>query len=900
MNYEDFLKSKVKLAENQGFESVEISVNPRLKPHQKAIVEWMVRGGRRACFASFGLGKTLIQLEVMRIIGEQASGRSLIVAPLGVRQEFVRDAVEILGWKTGPKFIRRIEEAGETGIFLTNYETVRDGKLDPALFVAVSLDEASILRGFGGSKTFREFMRLCTGDGGPCGVSRKETVKYRFVATATPSPNDYIELLAYADFLGVMDISQAKTRFFKRDSTKADTLTLHAHKEEEFWLWVASWALFVQTPSNLGFPDEGYALPKMEVFWHEVPTNHLSANGGRNAGSEKSGQFKMFKDAAIGVQDAATEKRDSLIPRIEKMMQLREMNPSAHRLIWHDLEIERAAIADAIPGVVTVRGSDTDEHKEHAILGFSNGQFQELAGKPCMLGSGCNFQRHCSWAIFLGIGFKFNDLIQAIHRVYRFLQTSDVRIDLIFTEAEREVRKKLETKWNNHTKQLKKMTAIIEKFGLSKSAMALQLTRKLGIERVEISGERFRIVNNDNVPEAAALEENSVGLVVTSIPFANQYEYSPNYADFGHSEDVAQFFRQMDFLTPSLLRALKPGRVAAIHVKDRIIPGGMTGLGFQTLYPFHADCIAHYTKHGFAFLGMKTIVTDVVRENNQTYRLGWSEQCLDGSRMGCGVPEYLLLFRKPQTDKTIGRADDPVVKVKPPMVEKDGSHVPFEKTTSRRPIVVGSGGYSRTRWQLDAHGFMRSSGDKFLTPEQLRELPHDQIFQMWKKFSLDTVYDFEHHVRVGEIMEADGRLPTTFMLLQPPSWADDVWTDVTRMLTLNTKQAQKNQQHHLCPMQFDVADRCIEQFSMPGEVVLDPFGGLMTVPYRAILAKRFGVGFELNPAYFADGAGYCKAAEDEILMPSLFDFEGESSQKAEDGKLCNAPGESAARTEDAR
>ncbi len=337
--YEDFLKSKVKLAEAWGFPIAAGAVNPRLKPHQAAMVRWMVGGGRRACFGAFGLGKSVIQLEAVRLTLAHTGGRGLIVVPLGVRQEFARDAVELLGWPEPPRFIRRIEEAGETGIYLTNYETIRDGKLDPALFQVASLDEASILRGFGGSKTFREFMRLFTGDAGPSQRHRTDgrTVPYRFVATATPSPNEYIELLAYADFLGVMDISQAKTRFFKRDSTKADKLTLHPHKTREFWLWVASWALFVQKPSDLGFPDEGYSLPAMEVRWHEVATDH------HQAGVERSGQHKMFRDAAIGVQDAAAEKRVSLPARIAKLLEIRAAEPAEHRVIWHDLESEREA-----------------------------------------------------------------------------------------------------------------------------------------------------------------------------------------------------------------------------------------------------------------------------------------------------------------------------------------------------------------------------------------------------------------------------------------------------------------------------------------------------------------------------------------------------------------------------
>lgn len=230
-NYIEFIKSKVAKSGSIGFEIEDSEIHPILKPHQRAGVRWCVKGGRRALFESFGLGKSVQQLETLRLILSRAGGRGLIVAPLGVRQEFKRDA-KMLGQDI--EFVRRIEECSATGMYITNYETIRDGKMDPSEFTATSLDEASVLRGFGGTKTFREFMRLF------------ESVKYRFVATATPSPNDYIELLAYAAYLGIMDVGQAKTRFFKRDSTKADVLTLHPHKESEFWLWVGSWALFLQ------------------------------------------------------------------------------------------------------------------------------------------------------------------------------------------------------------------------------------------------------------------------------------------------------------------------------------------------------------------------------------------------------------------------------------------------------------------------------------------------------------------------------------------------------------------------------------------------------------------------------------------------------------------------------
>lgn len=559
IEYRDFLKRKCSVSEEAGF-AIDLSeVNAWLKPHQKACVQWAVRGGRRAIFARFGLGKTVMQLEALRLVLKHlGGGRALIVAPLGVRQEFKRDAAT-LGIELS--FIRSIEEASADGIYITNYETVRDGKLDPQQFQVASLDEAAVLRGFGGTKTFREFMRLF------------DAVPYKFVATATPDPNEYIELLAYAAFLGIMDVGQAKTRFFKRDSTKADVLTLHPHKEKEFWLWVASWALFLQRPSDLGFSDEGYELPPMEVIYHEVAVSH------KDAGYEKDGQEKMFRNATLGVVDAAREKRDTLPLRVAKMQEILAAESEEHHLIWHDLEAERHAIDAAVPGVVSVYGTQDLDEREQAIIDFSDGKIKDLGAKPVIAGSGCNFQRYCWSEIFLGIGFKFNDFIQAIHRCYRFLQTHEVRIHIIYAESEREVLKVLLEKWDRYKEKAERMSEIIREYGLSHAAMIQSLTRSLGVERVEVTGQDYMLVQNDCVEETARMAENSVGLILTSIPFSTQYEYSPSYNDFGHTDNNEHFFQQMSFLTTELLRVLQPGRIAAIHVKDRIVPGGMTGHG---------------------------------------------------------------------------------------------------------------------------------------------------------------------------------------------------------------------------------------------------------------------------------------------------------------------------------
>lgn len=828
--YHAFLARKMVAAPADGIAIDPGAVNPALAPHCRAIVPWALAGGRRAVFAAFGLHKTSIQLEIMRLILAAHPGEAaLIVLPLGVRHEFVAEAAERF---TGDhavrvKFVRRPAEVEPGTVSLANYETVRDGKLDPARFVAASLDEAAVLRGYG-TKTFQTFLPLFDG------------VRYRFVATATPSPNRTKELIHYAGFLGVMDTGQALTRFFQRNSERAGDLTLYPHKEDEFWLWVHGWAVFLQRPSDLGFSDDGYVLPPVTVTWHEVPSDHAGA------GRDRDGQGLLIRNPALGVGQAAAAKRDSLPARIARMAEL------IAEFLWHDLEDERRAIEAAVPGVRSIYGSQDLETNERTAVAFKEGRFRAQATKPEMSGAGCNFQKHCAWAIFVGVGFKFHDFIQAVHRIVRFGQGRPCRIDIIHSEAEREVRRGLETKWAEHDALMARMGEIIRRYGLGAPPAEATLRRSIGVAREEACGARFRLARNDAVDEARRLDAGAIDLVVTSIPFANHYEYSASYNDFGHTDDNAHFWAQMDFLTPELLRALAPGRLACIHVKDRVLFASATGAGAPTVSPFHAEAIFHYRAHGFDYMGMITVVTDVVRENNQTYRLGYTEMRKDGTKMGVGSPEYVLLLRKPQTDRTRGYADVPVTKGE---------------------------GYSLARWQVDAHAFWRSSGDRLMAgaelgPDELARLGAAKLARWFGGWSLARPYDHAAHVGLGEAIEArrPGALPRTFMALAPGSHDPGVWHDVSRMHTLNGAQAVRAVEKHLCPLQFDIVDRLIERYSNPGELVWDPFAGLGTVPYRAICKDRRGGGSELAAGYFADAVAYCRAAEREAAVPTLFDL----------------------------
>lgn len=443
-DYMTFLAAKMPRAQRAGFEPTS-PPEPALFPHQRDICLWACHGGRRAVFADFGLGKTRMHLQQARWVHEYTGGRYLIVAPLGVRQEFTQVDGPAMGMHL--EYVRTNADvmAARSPYLITNYERVRDGDITLEHFQGAGLDEASVLRSFG-SKTYQRFLDLF------------EPVPFRFVYTATPSPNRYKELIHYAAFLGVMDSGEALTRFFQRNSEKANDLTLYPHMEQQFWYWLSTWAVFLQRPSDLGYSDDGYDLPPMQIHWHKVEVDH--SNAWRQVDSW--GQAQLFQDQSAGLREGAEVKRDTIERRLECAMQIMTKNrPDKHWLLWHDLEKEREAIQRAMPEAVCVWGSQDLQVREDRILGFARGEFRILATKPVIAGSGCNFQRHCADAIFLGVGYKFNDFIQAVHRIYRFQQSHTVNIHIIYAESEATIMEVLKAKWRAHDELMGRMSELL-------------------------------------------------------------------------------------------------------------------------------------------------------------------------------------------------------------------------------------------------------------------------------------------------------------------------------------------------------------------------------------------------------------------------------------------------------
>jgi DNA modification methylase len=833
MDYNNFLKKKVVVAENFGISIENLQLTEKLFPHQKDIIHFCLKGGRRAIFASFGLGKTFMQLEIAKQIILHTGKPFLIVCPLGVAGEFKRDNRK-LGSGYDIDYITDTDNFDEpkVQIYLTNYERIRKGDINAEYFGGVSFDEASILRNLKTETT--NYV-----------LSHFRKVNYRFVATATPTPNDFIEILNYADYLGVISRGHALTRFFQRDSTKAGNLKLYENKKDEFWKWVSTWAAFINTPDDLGYDSTGYDLTELNIIEHCIDYEL------QYQPTDKYGTPILFKDTSKSLLEVSKEKRDSMEARINKAYEITQLEPNEKFILWHHLESERALLEKKFKGkdYISVFGGQNNDVKENNIINFSEDKHQYLLTKPSISGSGCNLQ-NTNNMIFCGIDYKFNDFIQAIHRQYRFGQTKQVNVHVIFTSNEYEVLKTLKNKWSNHIELNKQMVDLVRNNGLNSELIKSQMERQIFKNgKKVVFNEGVKIYNNDTVlvhSDVNEMPDNSVDLYLTSIPFGDHYEYSDNYNDMGHNHGNDEFFKQMDFLTPNMLRCLKPGRIAAIHVKDRIRYSYQNGTSFTTIADFSGQTVAHYQKHGFYLIGKITVTTDVVAENNQTYRLGWTEQCKDASKMGVGLPEYVLIFRKAPSEMNNAYSDEPVTK---------------EKTE-----------YTKALWQLDAHSYQRSSGNRYLTKDELKKFDVKHIVRKWKEINKSDVYDFSEHLRICEEMDELEKLSSTFMTLPVHSNSDFVWSDVNRMATLNANQVAKKKEKHICPLQFDIVDRLINRYSMKGEVVCDPFGGLGTTAVRALKMGRKAISIELNSEYFADSLYYIKSEIHKMNIPTLFDM----------------------------
>lgn len=836
MEYQTFLQSKIKTAIKHG-----INVNPddlheSLRPDQKDVTAWALGLGAALVALDAGCGKTRIGIETMRQLQLKFGGKCLIATELGAMDTFTDADPEVgeaaaMGLKIDYVTSQAELMASDCTICATNYERIRTGAFDFGQLTAVWLDEGNYVKNLASDTTNMLQFEL-------------SKVRFKYIASATPSPNETLELINYAHVLGICDRGQILTRFFQRNSTKAGELTLHPHHSDDFWLWVSSWCIAITSPSDIGYNYDGFELPKLNLHWVEVKMDKPV-----EAGKDREGQYRAFADSRTDLSAAARIKRASIDVRLNKSIEILNQYPDEHFILWHHLNDERKALNKSfknIDGYGDISGDTNWQVREKHVVDFTKGNLKYLATKPEINGRGCNFQKHCSKCIFIGITDSFDELYQALKRIYRFYQKNEVDVWFLYTPEEYEVVQNIKRKWFEHDEMRTNMRELYKKYGLDHTKQIEERKRSFKNDRVVYSGKDWELINTDAVVEWEQRPDNSVDLFVSSFPFGTHYEYTDKYNDFGHNEDNAAFIRQLGYLLPNMLRCLKPGRIAAIHLKNRIHYGSVTGNGFSVFHRFtHMVCDAMEAA-GFYCMGFHYIPTDVVAENNQTYRLGYSEACKDATKMGAGIPEEIWIFRKAPTSNANAYADV--------------------------PVTHNKADYSLANWQLDADAFWRSSGNRLLTPQQLKQWGIDKIQAWWKKFNSNTVYDYQAHAELLQQLDTAGKLSRTFTTIPLRSNTDFVWNDVNRMHGLNLEQSRRKQQNHICPMPFDEVERLINFYSMPGEVVADPFGGLGTTGVVSLRMGRKVILTELNDVYAKTAAMYLKETEIKNNLPTLFDF----------------------------
>lgn len=608
MDYQTFLQSKVLVAMPQGKQIEAGDIHPILFPFQRDIVKWAVRKGRASIFADTGLGKTFMQLEWARFIG----GRILIVAPLSIARQTVREAYKI---DLEVHYTRSGEDLTD-GINITNYEMVEH--FDPAKFNAVVLDESSILK----SLTGKTRARL---------TEMFQNTNYRLCCTATPAPNDITELGQHAEFLGIMTQTEMLSAFFINDMRMTDgTWRLKHHAEKPFYEWLSSWAMAITKPSDLGYDDDGYNLPPLNILASYVDSNW-----------KPDGQ--LFAIGLKGIGERSQVRHITAEARVAKGAAL--VNDSDEQwIVWCGLNEESSALEKAIPDAIEVVGSDSPEKKAQALEDFIDGKYRVLISKPKIAGFGMNFQ-NCHNMAFVGLSDSWEAYYQCIRRCYRFGQLHEVNAHVVLSDVEGVIFDNVMSK-EKEAKQMQKrlITSVAD---LERDELTDSHKRQFVYTEGNMTGQGWQMWLGDSCVRMAEIPDNSLDFMLESPPFISLYTYTPTERDLGNSANEDQFFKQYQFIITEKLRTLKPGRIAAVHVQQ--VAAQKFKDGFIGLKDFRGDVIRAYVEAGWIYHGEITIDKDPQVQAIRTKAKGllFVQKDKDSSWSRPGLADYLIIFRKP-------------------------------------------------------------------------------------------------------------------------------------------------------------------------------------------------------------------------------------------------------------
>lgn len=743
MNYDEFLERKEIVDVRSGFEPK--TINPMLYDFQAAITRWALRRGRAAIFCDCGLGKTPMQLEWARQVHDHTGGSVLILAPLAVSTQTQREGV-----KFGiPVTVCESQDDVVDGINITNYEKLH--KFDPDHFIGIVLDESSILKSYSGK--FRNQI-----------IESFQRTPYKLACTATPAPNDFMELGNHSEFLNVLTRSEMLSTFFINDTSDVGTWRLKGHGQEKFWKWLCSWAVMLSRPSEIGFNDDGFVLPELNIIEHVL-----------EVGKPLDGY--LFVQRAETLQERRQARRESIGDKVECIKSI--VTTDEPWLIWCDLNDESRAISEAL-NATEITGSQDNDIKAERMTGFSHGKYRVLVTKPKIAGFGMNWQ-HCNNIIFAGLSDSYEAFYQAVRRCWRFGQTKPVNCHIITTDVEGNVVENIKRKEADAMRIREEMVANMT--DITKDELRAHSIVSNDYKTECYKGEGYELHLGDSVELIKEMADGSVGFSIFSPPFASLFTYSASIRDMGNCRGKNEFLGHFGFLVKELYRVIMPGRLVAIHCMN--LPATIQHDGFIGMHDFRGDLIRLFGDHGFIFHSEVCIWKDplVQAVRTKVLTLAHKQIVKDSSRCAQGFPDYIVVMRKP------GENTRPIE---------------HPKGLTR---YIGGSEYQPASFHED---------------QRKNKLSHE----IWQRY------------------------------------ASPVWFDIRQTRVLSTQMARdKNDEKHVCPLQLDTIERCLELWSAPGDVVLDPFCGIGSTPYCAYMNDRYGIGIELKESYWQQAIKNMRQAE---------------------------------------
>ena len=610
MEYKEFLETKKKTFISSGFDVLDSELNENLFEFQKYAVKTALKKGRFALFFDCGLGKTLMQLSWAEAVYNKTNKTVLILAPLAVVKQTYNEALRF--------------GIDQNSFEIVNYDQLKN--IDTSIYGGVVLDESSILKGRTGKMS--NYI-----------IEVFKNTPYKLACTATPSPNDHMELGQHSEFLGAMSYLEMLSMFFVHDGGETSKWRLRKHAKDNFWNYICTFSMACDNPNTLGFKSDGYNLPDIEFIEHIIPVEN-------NTNS-------LFGDVAVSATELHKDLKRSFDKRINKTIELVN-NSNEQWIVWTLRNNEATELNKVLKDSVNVQGSDKPEIKAKNLNGFANKDFKTLITKTSIASFGMNYQ-NCSNMVFTSYDFKFEAFYQAVRRCYRFGQKQKVKVHLLVPESQVNVRKSILEKQKRHMDMINEMSNYSSKtdYKLNKS--------NFKVKNKEVKTSEYHVINGDCVKESKNLKENSADLCVFSPPFAELYVYSDKQEDMGNVSDYKEFEKHFKYLIPEIKRVLKNGRICAVHCMDLPIQKGKEG--FIGLRDFSGMLIDWFTKQGFIYHAKTTIWKNPVTEMQRTKALGLLHKTIkkDSSMSRVGIPDYVLFFRNEGENETpiTHQADDP-------------------------------------------------------------------------------------------------------------------------------------------------------------------------------------------------------------------------------------------------